>query len=195
MLNPFQNPIPSKNRSLAAHGDPTTRHRNYSYASSRYGHPGPQSAIYSSKAGFEMGSLNIRHSQRGDTIVEVLIAITVISMVLVAAYVTTSHNVNSMTDTQEHSEALQLAQTQIEFLHNTTTPPTDGHCFDSNGNVQTAGGNPDPCKQDSSGNQTSSQPQFNVDITNDNPPTYKVTVTWTSLTHNTQDNVTLFYQP
>ena len=139
--------------------------------------------------------LGLKKNQQGDTIVEVLIAITVISMVLVAAYVTTSRNVNAMTDTQEHSEALQLAQTQIEFLHNTTTPPTDGHCFDNNGQLQAAGGSPDPCVQNSSGSPTSTPPQFNVNITNDHPPTYQVTVTWDSLTHGAKNNVTLYYQP
>lgn len=135
--------------------------------------------------------LGFRRDQRGDTIVEVMIAIVVISMVLVAAYVTTTRNINGLQDTQEHSEALQLAQAQLEFLHNSATEPADHQCFNTSGGI-TGGAS---CMVDASGAPTTSQPQFNIDITNDSPPTFKVTITWASVKAGVTNNVTLFYQP
>lgn len=144
--------------------------------------------------------------QRGDTIVEVLIAIVIVSMVLVAAYVTTTHSVNGMQDTQEHSEALQLAQAQLEYLHNSSTQPTNNHCFlQSDGSI-TNGTN---CVVDASGcpivtcDSSNTQPQFTLSISQttsslSNEPTFEVTVRWASLlssSQNQQNNVGLFYQP
>ncbi len=53
-------------------------------------------------------------SQRGDTIVEVLIAIAIISLVLTGAYSTTHKNLVATRSSQEHSEAVKLLQGQIE---------------------------------------------------------------------------------
>jgi prepilin-type N-terminal cleavage/methylation domain-containing protein len=136
--------------------------------------------------------LSLGRSQRGDTIVEVMIAIVVVSMVLVAAYVTTTHNINGLQDTQEHSQALQLAQTQLEHLHNATTEPTNHQCFNNAGGI-TSGVS---CKVDASGNPTTSQLQYTIDITNNSPPTFQVTITWASLDNGgVTNNVTLYYQP
>ena len=144
----------------------------------------------------------LRHmlkSQRGDTLVEVLIAITVVSMVLVTAYATTTRSVNSMQDTQEHSEALQLAQTQLEYLHNVSKPnrPTSGGCFDHTGtkaSALSAG-----CLVDAGDNPTTTQPQFTIQIFNTyNAVTkltiYSVQITWPSISNGVNNNVTLYYQ-
>lgn len=52
----------------------------------------------------------------GDTIVEVLIAITVLSMVLGSAYVLANRSLARVREAQEHSEALKLAEAQLEQL-------------------------------------------------------------------------------
>jgi prepilin-type N-terminal cleavage/methylation domain-containing protein len=54
--------------------------------------------------------------QRGDTIVEVLIAITIVGLILGGAYVTSHNSLSATQDAQEHANALQLAQGQIELL-------------------------------------------------------------------------------
>ena len=131
--------------------------------------------------------------QRGDTIIEVLIAIVVVSMVLVAAYDTTMRNVNGIQDTQEHSEALQLAQAQLEALHNASTQPPNNDCFPNNGGAPVSGNS---CLVDASGNPTTGEPQFKLDITQVSPGTFSAAVTWDSIAQPGQtDNVTLFYQP
>jgi prepilin-type N-terminal cleavage/methylation domain-containing protein len=136
--------------------------------------------------------LAIQKNQRGDTLVEVLIAIMVVSAVLVAGYTTTTHSINTMQDTQEHSEALQLAQTQLEYLHNASkTGRPNGGCFDNAG--APASGN--SCLVDSSDNPTSSQPQFKVVISTPDAVSYSVDVTWSSIQAGQTNEVKLYYQP
>lgn len=57
-------------------------------------------------------------TQRGDTIIEVLIAITLVSGVIGLSYASASRSSNIGQNSQERSEALQLAQSQIELLRN-----------------------------------------------------------------------------
>ncbi len=54
--------------------------------------------------------------QRGDTIVEVLIAITIVSLILGGAYVTSHNSLNATEDAQEHANAINLAQAQVELI-------------------------------------------------------------------------------
>lgn len=54
--------------------------------------------------------------ERGDTIVEVLFAIAVIGFVLGASYASASRSVRLGRDAQEHTQALKLAETQVERL-------------------------------------------------------------------------------
>lgn len=85
----------------------------------------------------------IRNKQTGDTIVEVVIAIAVIAVVLTGAFIVTNHSLTSVRDSEEHSEALNLLQGQVEQLRNavnqSTITPADianGFCFLSNGSIQ-----------------------------------------------------------
>jgi len=69
-------------------------------------------------------------SSRGDTIVEVLICITIISLVLVISYATANRNYRTMLDAQEHSSAEKLLERQSEMLKSYNTLNTgvvDGH--------------------------------------------------------------------
>jgi prepilin-type N-terminal cleavage/methylation domain-containing protein len=54
--------------------------------------------------------------QRGDTLVEVLIAIVIVSTVIGGAYVVSNHSLQSTRGAQERSNALKLGQAQIEQL-------------------------------------------------------------------------------
>jgi type II secretory pathway pseudopilin PulG len=57
-----------------------------------------------------------RLSQAGDTIIEVLICIGVVSLILGGAFVTTRNSQIGVRDSQEHAEALKLVESQIEQL-------------------------------------------------------------------------------
>ncbi len=59
---------------------------------------------------------SIRHDQRGDSIVEVLIALAVIGSVLTGAFVATNRSTVAVRDSEEHAQALQLLQGQVEQL-------------------------------------------------------------------------------
>lgn len=60
--------------------------------------------------------LQLKHSDRGDTIIEVLISIAILSVILVGAYVTSNESLVNVRNAQEHSEAISLAQSQLEDL-------------------------------------------------------------------------------
>lgn len=60
--------------------------------------------------------MRLWRASRGDTIVEVLIAITVVSFVLGGAYVTANHSYRNMRQAQERGEALKYVQEQLERL-------------------------------------------------------------------------------
>ncbi len=61
--------------------------------------------------------------QRGDTIVEVLICVLIVSVVLGGAYTTTRQSSNGVRGSQEHAEALKLIQSQIEQLRTGASNP------------------------------------------------------------------------
>jgi len=54
--------------------------------------------------------------QAGDTIIEVLICILVVSLILTGAYVTTHQAKLGIQNSQEHAEALKLVEGQLEQL-------------------------------------------------------------------------------
>jgi prepilin-type N-terminal cleavage/methylation domain-containing protein len=60
--------------------------------------------------------LRSRLSQSGDTIVEVLIAIAIVSSVLAGAFSVTQKSVRAVRSSQEHAEMLQLLQGQVELV-------------------------------------------------------------------------------
>lgn len=57
-----------------------------------------------------------RLSSRGDTIVEVLLAITVVSSVMGGAFVSANNSLNTTLATQERGEALRQVESQLERL-------------------------------------------------------------------------------
>jgi type II secretory pathway pseudopilin PulG len=134
--------------------------------------------------------------QAGDTIIEVLMAIVVVSFMLVAAYVTVNKNTATNQETQERSQATQLATTQLEFLH--VSSLGSFNCFDSTGTPAGTVADNSACvvNSDGSKNTTGSQPKYTIAITQPSAGTYQVSVTWDSLVagHITS-NVTLYYQP
>ena len=82
----------------------------------------------------------MRSRQRGDTIVEVLIAIAVIGAVLGGAYVVVNNSANNNQAAQERTAAVGVAESQLELLRSYAaagTLPADGEkfCLSDTGNV------------------------------------------------------------
>jgi len=112
-----------------------------------------------------------RLTEAGDTIVEVLICIAIVSMILGGAFVTTRNSQLGVRDSQEHAEALKLLESQLEQLRADAA---------SDGKVKTFGTpfcmyNEQPvsatspptsadCKQDNTGAPTTTQPVFNLTV-------------------------------
>lgn len=76
-------------------------------------------------------------NNRGDTIVEVLICLAILSLVLSSAYVLTNRNQATNQVAQERSESLKVADTQLELLRAYTDkhalPTFDYFCLQANG--------------------------------------------------------------
>jgi type II secretory pathway pseudopilin PulG len=148
--------------------------------------------------------MKLLSKQAGDTIVEVLIAMTVASGVLGSSYTVVNRTMANARQAQEHSEALQIANRQIEYiaaLAGTTSAADliDGNptynCINSDGAIvgQTIqnpnGGNYNPACV-----STGDVP-YSTAFTYDT--TYKyftVYVTWTSVTGRGNDQVSLLYR-
>ncbi len=58
---------------------------------------------------------HIDRQSRGDTIVEVMIALTILSFALTTSYSTVNRSMQSARNSQEHSEALQYLNSQVEL--------------------------------------------------------------------------------
>lgn len=70
----------------------------------------------------------IKSNNRGDTIVEVIVCIAVISLILSAAYSISTRSLNGMRIAQERGEALKVAEGQMEMLRkkfSLITSPSD----------------------------------------------------------------------
>ncbi|HEY1835622.1 MAG TPA: type II secretion system protein [Candidatus Saccharimonadales bacterium] len=72
----------------------------------------------------------MRHlAQAGDTIIEVLIAMAIISLVLAGAFLTTRNSQNAVLNSQEHAAGLQLIESQIEQLRSVASADSQSPVF------------------------------------------------------------------
>ena len=124
--------------------------------------------------------MRLRHDSRGDTIVEVLLALTVLTTVVVGAYVTTNRAQNTTQASQERAEGTKVAESQLERLKSllaaeTPAPlPSGDFCIlDTNMTASTSRSTmpfPDGCG-DRGG-------RYNVAIEKQANNTYEIFVKW-----------------
>jgi type II secretory pathway pseudopilin PulG len=62
--------------------------------------------------------LNLLKNQKGDTIVEVMLALTVIGLSLGISFAIANRSTNVGLEARERSEALKLAESQLEYMKN-----------------------------------------------------------------------------
>ena len=138
-------------------------------------------------------------NQRGDTLIEVLICILIVTVILTGAYVTTHKSSEGVRNSQEHSEALKIVQSQLEEVRQNAgitsgstvfafTPPfcmVDGKTVSS-----VIAPDATKCIQDSSGKVASAAPYYKVTVgrTSCNPVgsrcwLFNVKVTWDTVTN------------
>jgi prepilin-type N-terminal cleavage/methylation domain-containing protein len=141
--------------------------------------------------------------QRGDTIIEVLLAMAVIGLVMGAAFGIANRSVNIGRSAQERTEALKIAESQLEKLKAKTpaviTPAPVNFCIDNAGALVDAS-NPSCISQNGQGGAglytiNISKP----DIAVSGSP-YTITISWDRLgasqasVADRRDTVNLYYK-
>lgn len=137
-----------------------------------------------------------RSDERGDTILEVLIAIAVVSSILASVFVLANRTSLNSRQAQEHQEALKYASSQIELLneylkHTEGTHPTgNSFCMQQTAlqPLDYVGNAPSACQVNNGAYQYSLK--ISYDSANN---VYTATVTWPSATSGT-DSISLTYR-
>ncbi|MEI6755862.1 MAG: type II secretion system protein [bacterium] len=70
-----------------------------------------------------------KKSQAGDTIVEVLIALTILGLALSIAYATASRSLTAIRLANETSNATAIAKSQVEQIRSAASLPSSTFCF------------------------------------------------------------------
>lgn len=132
------------------------------------------------------------YNQRGDTLVEVLISIAIVSVILAGAFVTSSHSEQGVLNSQEHGVALKYVQSQLEQLRalDQTDPTSNIFTSYTNSSFCMVNGaavmNLSNCNFDNSGVQkTSGEPLYHISIVRSssaNASLFTVTAKWDQIT-------------
>lgn len=137
--------------------------------------------------------------QRGDTLIEVLIAVTIVSMVLGGAYVTTNRSLLATRGAQERAAALKLTESQVEQLKGLVTTDPDSvlnaagqFCIYQQTTVVTNVNDP-RCTQTAAGQIASADPRYAIAITRTNN-TFDVKTTWANVNGKQTDQLNLRYR-
>lgn len=145
-----------------------------------------------------------RLNQFGDTMIEVLISMAIVSTILGGAYVASNKSLLSIRDAQEHVDALKLADGQVELLKATPPAPAirPSFCYVLNpasGSTPQAVSYSDAnCTLTSKGVLATNgvQPAYKVDVTyNSSNQIYSVQIVWDTITGQMNGGrLTLFYR-
>jgi prepilin-type N-terminal cleavage/methylation domain-containing protein len=139
-------------------------------------------------------------SQRGDTIVEVLIAMAVITMVLAGAYVVTNRSLSATRSAQERTIALKLAESQLEQVKALAAASPDNifgaaapspFCISNVGAVVDATNA--ACAVDTVGAPTTKQPLFRISVARSGND-FVLTETWADVNGRNSDTLQLRYR-
>ena len=148
--------------------------------------------------------MSLFKNSRGDTIVEVMIAIAIAGSVMGGAYVVTNKILANSRQAQEHTEALQIANEQIERIigfaatsNDSLYDTTEGlqHC--ANKDTGALENIPDPntipagCKGFGLGQLCTVTFTYEPE----NNEIFRIKVVWDSAARETPDQVSLTYRP
>ncbi|MBX6333758.1 hypothetical protein IRY61_00240 [Candidatus Saccharibacteria bacterium] len=148
-----------------------------------------------------------QHRERGDTIVEVLIAVAVVALILGGAYVATNRNLLLVRSSQERVNALKLAESQIEQIKGLASTDPDKLFTTAGPNVSPnpfciakSSGLPVPadnsaCTVNLSGDPAPSgvEPRFSISITRTGND-FVLTEQWTDVSGRVTDQLQLRYR-
>lgn len=130
--------------------------------------------------------LRLTPDERGDTIVEVLIAVAIVSLIIVSAYVITNLNTRSLAANSERIQAQHLVEGQIEALRANNGLTAGNSCFKNNA----------PANVCNDFTQAGSGATYTINISGPSAGVYTIKTTWTSLIGRTNNdsNVTMYYR-
>ncbi|HSX16632.1 MAG TPA: hypothetical protein VLH86_00865 [Patescibacteria group bacterium] len=144
-----------------------------------------------------------KRSQAGDTIVEVLISITVISLILGGAYVTTNKSLIATRSAQERGNSLKLAESQLEQIKGVvaTNPnaifggavPSPFCVYANAGTLNVVAATNANCTVNTAGAATTTEPKFKLSVTRSGND-FTIKNTWNDLSGNVTDNLQLKYR-
>ena len=127
---------------------------------------------------------NMRLSNSGETIVEVLICVALIAITITATYVSGVDTMHKIQSAKEKQNAVSLARKQIELIASDTAKPTSGTCLLlSSGAIATG-----TC------NTTIESIKYNIsDTIMSSAPanTYKIDISWNGSTG--RNDVSMYY--
>jgi Tfp pilus assembly protein PilV len=159
--------------------------------------------------------MRLRRHSTGDTIVEVLIAMTVVAGVLGASYTVVNRTMANARQAQEHTEALQVANKQTEYIATLAASDSAADLYDDTHTPQFNCADKDSgalVQQPALRNPSSdAEAAYAAGCVSDGPVHYltafeyvtpgmasknyfKVYVTWASVTGHGNDQVTLVYR-
>ena len=113
-----------------------------------------------------------KFGQHGDTIVEVMVSITVMALALGAAYALSNRSFHTAQNTEERTEALAIAEGQIEFLRNAGLSGTIGNL------IATYSGGGGFCFNDSDGATADESDDYCVSYGPDDASPYDIRISY-----------------
>lgn len=133
----------------------------------------------------------ILKNNNGDTIIEVLMAIVVLSLVLTTSYALANRSSQAVRQAQERSEALKYSQEQLEKLRNfvqinTNWTASGYECFANGSNTPTSSAT-------NCGFGTDSRYKVKISV-GTAPNTYRLKTNWDNVAGNGQDTLELSYR-
>ena len=145
-------------------------------------------------------SSRIDSRSRGDTMVEVLIAIAVVAMVMGGAYVTTNRSLMATRAAEERSIALKLAESQVERLKGLMASDSQAvlgvaapFCI-SGVTGQPISASDAQCSVGSSGLPSAVEPVYRLSIAKPSTNDFVLTVQWYNVRGQGQDSLQLRYR-
>lgn len=144
-----------------------------------------------------------RSRQTGDTMVEVLIVIAVVSLILGGAYVTTNRSLQATRAAQERGNALKIAESQIEQIKGLAATDPDAlfgqappFCISPvDGKPIAVSHSSTPCTVNISGNPPASgEPTFRLEITKNGLNEFILTERWDDVSGRQTNQLVLRYR-
>lgn len=137
--------------------------------------------------------------QQGDTVVEVLISIAIVSLVLSGAFVTANRSLQATRGAQERQNALKMVEAQVEqikFLSKDSPDTIFGTSVPASFclNANTAVASSDVrCRVNAAGNPTTNVPAYNLTVTR-STNLFTVRASWDNVRGTGQDLVEIKYK-